>query len=156
MYKELVDEIIKYSSPFTYLDAVIFNLTSNVSSVVVEHYSRYSGSTIYNFFISLSLFFKMLTSSSTFLLRVTAIFGSVFTLIGFFLGFYFIYLKFNKFIDIPGWASCAVLILFIGGFQLIFLGLMGEYLGKIYLSINNMKIQYSEREVFGFDPDTRK
>jgi glycosyltransferase involved in cell wall biosynthesis len=148
---ETAQEIIKYTGPFVYLDSVIFKITSNVSSINLLHNSRYIGSSTYGLRKSISLFLKMITTSSITPLRLSSLVGFLISTVGFILAVYLLFLKFNNNIEVSGWSSIMVCILTIGGIQLIALGIIGEYVGRSFLLANNSLKQYTEKECIGFD-----
>lgn len=90
----------------------------------------------------------MATNFSIFPLRIATFIGATFSIIGLLAGVILIALKISGVMEVAvmGWTSLACLILFIGGFQLLALGAIGEYLGRTYVHING-KPQYSIKEV---------
>lgn len=131
--KDLVKEIIKYKGPFPYIDGLILRSTNNYSSVYVEHNKREEGRSNYTLSKLVSLWLNMFINFSVIPLRMFAFFGMVVAFISFVFALIFLVEK----IIIPGtplgWSSIIVSILFFSGVQLVFLGLIGEYLGKLYL-----------------------
>lgn len=144
--KELRDELIRYTGPYPYLDGLIMMATSSVISVEVKHYERHEGSGNYSFRKSISLWGKMATSFSVLPLRVAGFVGVLMALLGFVLAGVAVVLKFLGTVPIPvGWTSLMVVVLVIGGVQLLALGLIGEYLGRAYIRLNNVP-QYSVKQ----------
>jgi glycosyltransferase involved in cell wall biosynthesis len=136
-------EIIRYKGQFTYLDGLILMTTSNITMVTVEHHNRYEGYSNYGLYKSISLWAKMLTSFSVLPLRLATILGFLVGLAGFGLAAISIGLKLFTTIAIPiGWTSLITIVLIISGVQLLALGVIGEYLGRTYLSLNAVS-QYS-------------
>jgi polyisoprenyl-phosphate glycosyltransferase len=141
--KELRDEVTRYTGPFPYLDGLLLMSTSSMASVEVDHHGRHEGSGNYSFRKSLSLWAKMATSFSVLPLRAAGVAGIVMACVGFLLALAAIGLKILGTIPIPtGWTSLIVIVLVIGGVQLLALGLIGEYLGRAYVRLNNVP-QYS-------------
>lgn len=141
MRREIVDEIVKYDGPYPYLDGLILDVSRRIEIVDIEHHAREDGAGNYNLYRSISLWAKMATSFSVFPLRLVTFFGafvSALSLIAFLLvvGFKLFYPGWPA-----GWASLISVILFIGGAQMLSLGLIGEYLGRAYLRLNG-KPQY--------------
>ncbi len=134
--KEVVSEIIKYKGPFPYIDGLILRTTNNIGSVYVEHDKRTMGKSNYTFKKLFSLYLNMFLNFSIKPLRIFTVSGFVIFLLGIFLSAYFIISKLSS-QEVPGWTSTVLLILLLSGFQIIFLGLMGEYLGKQYMDQNN-------------------
>lgn len=134
---EVVKEIIKYDGPYTYIDGLILNLTSSITSIEIEHQSRFDGKGNYNLKSSISLWLKMLTGFSVAPLRFASILGLIISAMSFII---IIAVIIHKIIDpnlAVGWASLISVSLFIGGIQLLCVGMMGEYLARTYLKINH-------------------
>ena len=87
----------------------------------------------------------MSTSFSILPLRLATIVGMMVSLIAFLLGVYFIIEKIYNNIVLEGWTSLMVVILFLGGVQLVSIGIIGEYIGRAYLKLNGRK-QYIIKE----------
>ena len=138
-------ESIQFNGPFPYIDGILLELTNNVSAIEITHHSRLIGKSNYNLFRSISVFLKTLTSFSVIPLRIATILGFSFAFIGFGLGLYYLYEYFTH-DTVEGWTTLIVTLLIIGGLMLMSIGLVGEYLGRLYLAINN-KPQYSIGEV---------
>jgi polyisoprenyl-phosphate glycosyltransferase len=134
--REVVDEIIKYQGPFPYVDGLILRVTSNITSVLVRHNDRTDGQSNYTLKKLISLWLNMFVNFSIKPLRVFTILGLCISVISLFLIIYFIIEKLFYPETTQGWASIMVAITFFSGIQLIFLGLISEYLGKHYLTTN--------------------
>ena len=135
--KEVVKEIIKYTGPFPYIDGLILRVTSNISSVFVDHNIRKNNTSNYTFTKLISLWLNMFINFSVKPLRIVMFFGLIISLFCAILAVIFIIDKLLHPAETRGWASIRVIVLFIGGIQMIFLGIIGEYIGKQYLDINN-------------------
>ena len=134
--KELVDEIVRYKGPFPYIDGLILRVTDNIATKTVKHSDRQSGESNYTLSKLISLWLNMFVNFSIKPLRIATVIGIVISFFSFMLGFY---MALEKIIhpDIAiGWTSLIVSVLFLSGIQLIFLGIIGEYLGKQYLDQN--------------------
>ena len=153
------DDILRYQGPYVYVDGLILSVTRNIGSVDVDHHDRYAGDSGYSFRKSLSLWLKMATSFSIVPLRITSLVGMCFAGLGFLLAIAFVIQKFtvNRMPD--GWSSLIVTILVVGGVQLLALGMLGEYLGRVLLTLNS-RPQYVIGETVGLhqtiDIATRK
>lgn len=145
MRKWVATEIVKYDGPYAYLDGLILDVTQQITSVRIQHQARLDGEGNYNLKRSLSLWLKMATSFSVLPLRLASICG--FFLAG--MSAVFIAIVVIQKILHPeiaaGWASLIATVLFIGGIQLLCLGVIGEYLGRAYLKLNK-KPQFAIRE----------
>lgn len=141
----VIEHILKYENPKPYIDGMVWAITTRTASVPIEHGYRYGGESGYDFKKSLALWFNGVTSYSMKPLRLASLFG----FISAFVGFIFIVIVIIDKLMHPeiaaGWASILSVILFIGGFIMLFLGLIGEYVGRGYLIQNHIP-QYVIRE----------
>lgn len=139
-------EVIRYTGPFAYLDGLILMNTGSMTCVDVMHHDRKEGRSHYTFAKSVNLWTKMATSFSVLPLRVAGIAGLLMAFCGFAVAAMAVVLKLFSSVAIPvGWTSLIVVVLVIGGVQLFALGMIGEYLGRAYVRLNNVP-QYSIRE----------
>ena len=141
----VIDEILKYSNPKPYIDGMVWAVTTRTASVPIEHGYRYAGESGYDFRKSVSLWLNGVTSFSIKPLRMASISGFIFAFTGFIIGILVIIDKLVHPEVEAGWTSSFAMMLFIGGFIMIFLGLIGEYVGRGYL-IDNHIPQYVIRE----------
>ena len=134
--KFLVNEVIKYDLPFPYIDGLILRTTSNIGKIKVSHEKRGSGKSGYTLTKLVSLWLNMFTNFSILPLRVSIYLGQLFALFGFVFGIYTVIEKLTN-PEMPiGFSALAVSISIFAGIQLIALGMIGEYIGRIYLSQN--------------------
>jgi len=146
--QDVVKEIIKYTGPFPYMTGLVVRVTRNGCNVPVEHHSRRYGKSGYSpgkLFLHL---LNGLTNFSVLPLRISSVAGAVVAIIG------FIYLAvivaqrlLNPEIYTLGWTSVIGLIMLFSGIQLLALGIIGEYVGRIFLVVNKTP-QFSIRETF--------
>jgi len=134
--REVIDEITKYDGPYPYVDGLIFRVTRNITQVKVEHHERYSGQGNYNLLKSIRVWLRLATNFSVFPLRIATVLGFTASIIGFLLALYFILQHIINGQAPIGWASMIVTILFIGGVQLIAIGAIGEYVGRLFIYYN--------------------
>lgn len=144
--RSTVNEIIKFAGPYPYIDGIILSITSNITQINVEHQPRLTGKSNYNLSRSFSVFMKLFTGFSVLPLRIATITGCIATFVGFCLLIKYLYDYFIAKNYIEGWTTVVVLIILFSGLILITLGIVGEYIGRMYLSINN-KPQYSISEI---------
>ena len=148
MNRFIIQEIIKYKGPFPYIDGLILRSTQNIGKVFVKHISRKEGKSGYTLKKLTRLWLNMFINFSTFPLRVSVFLGFLFLIVGMLSSIYIIFEKIiNPHIPV-GIASILVAILVFGGIQLLILGLVGEYLGKLFLT-NNQTPQYVIRQIHG-------
>ena len=144
--KFVVDEMIRYKNAYPYVIGLILRTTNKICNVEVTHRERKFGESGYTFRKLIALWVNGFTAFSVKPLRIAAYGGSMTALLGF---LYFIFTIINKIRNprVPlGWSSTMSVILLIGGVILVVLGIIGEYIGRIYLCINNSP-QYVIREI---------
>lgn len=134
--QKLVKEIIKYEGPYPYVDGLILSNTTNIGTLEIEHNKRKDGKSQYSFYKLLKLYLNIATNFSTYPIHL---FSTVGLIIAFLSSIYGIIIIVEKILnpDLPaGYSSLLTAIFFFSGVQLIFLGLIGEYVGKILKNVN--------------------
>lgn len=143
--RNVINELKKFDGPYVYLDGIILNATNNIGSIDIKHNKRLKGNSGYSFKKLFSLWLKVFTNSSIFPLRMASVTGFIITLISLFFAILLIIFKIKN-PEIPqGWTSIATFIFFFSGVQLLALGIIGEYIGRIFINLNQ-KPQYVIRE----------
>ncbi len=115
-----------------------------------DRQERAQGQTKFNYWRLWNFALSGITSFSTFPIRIGIYLGLTVAFLSFMYGSFVILKTVITGVDVPGYASLLVTILFIGGIQLFFLGLLGEYVGRIYKEVKNRPI-YLVAEKWGFD-----
>lgn len=146
MQRFIADEISKYKNPYTYMMGLVLRTTSNISSVEVKHRSRLEGVSGYSMKKLLALWINGLTAFSVKPLRIATFSGLIFVLLGIAYAIFAIINKFTNPNAPLGWTTIIVLMLLIGGMTLSVLGMIGEYLGRMYICQNDSP-QYVVREI---------
>lgn len=137
--------VISYKNPYPYIFGLAFQVTDRVVNVTMDENERIAGETNYNVKKLLSLWLNGFTSFSVKPLRIADLFGLVCALAGFFLGSYTVVTRLIS-PEVPaGYSSIIASVLFIGGLLMILIGLTGEYIGRIFICINDAP-QYAVRE----------
>jgi len=144
----VVREIVKYEGPYPYVDGLLLRVTDNITQIDVEHHERYAGRGNFNLVRSVSTWLKLATSFSLTPLRIASILGFGFACFGLGLAAFFAVRQLVGRGAPLGWASTIVAILVLGGVQLACLGLIGEYLGRVFLHLNR-RPQYVVKEMCG-------
>jgi len=140
------DQIVTYAGPYPYVDGLLMQATQNIGRLEVLHLPRAVGRTNYTLRRLIRLFLSMFLNFSVMPLRLAALSGFAMSALGL-AGFVYVLLE-AIFGDTPsGWASLMSAFLLLAGVQLIILGLMGEYLGRLYLTVNR-KPQAIVRDVW--------
>ncbi len=131
----VADEVSKSVNPYPYIDALIFQVTQNVGVVQVRHDARAAGESGYTLRALLRLWMSMLINSSIMPLRIATLAGIAMSVLGFML---FIAVLINHFVrqEPLGWGSLMAGLLIFSGTQLLLLGVVGEYIGRIYLRVS--------------------
>ncbi len=136
MNRFLVDEATRYQGPFPYVDGIVLRTTRHWATETVAHEPRAVGRSNYTLRRLVRLWLAMFTSFSVLPLRVASISGFLCAAGGVIAAIAFGLEK----IDNPalpiGWASVIVTVLVVSGVQLVALGTIGEYLGRLFLSSN--------------------
>ena len=139
--RKIINEIIKYEGHYAYIDGLIFSITGNVGTLQVNHNDRITGKSNYNLFKLGKHYANLLVNFSVLPLRFFFIFGFIISGISLVIMiFIFIEKLLNPTIPM-GYASLILAIIFFSGIQILFLGFISEYIGKI-LRIVNKDRQY--------------
>jgi undecaprenyl-phosphate 4-deoxy-4-formamido-L-arabinose transferase len=144
--RSLLQSIFSYDLNFTYVDGLLAWNTQRIGKVVVEHHRRTIGNSGYSLSKLLLLAFNLFTNFSLLPLQLASAVGFCAAILGFLTGTYYLFQYLFANIAVPGYASTIIAILVLGGTQLLALGIMGEYLGRLHLNVNR-KPQYVERQV---------
>ena len=132
----VIDEMRKYENSFPYLPGLVFRITQNVANVKTHQRERLEGKSGYSFGRLFALWLNGFTAFSVLPLRVSSFIGFLCSVLGFIAVIFTVVRKIvDTNVDV-GWSSIIALILFIGGLIMLMLGMIGEYLGRIYISIN--------------------
>jgi undecaprenyl-phosphate 4-deoxy-4-formamido-L-arabinose transferase len=138
---EVVQEIIKFPGSYPYIDATLLTITSNLTQVEVEHHPRFEGKSNYSLLRSVVVFINHATNYSIYPLRIVTMLGFIAAIISFIMGVGYLIQYFYDGHRVEGWLTIVVLLTFFGGVILLCIGLIGEYIGRIFMSINQ-KPQY--------------
>lgn len=145
--RNIVDEILRYENPFPYVIGLVLRSTSRICNVDVEHKERTVGTSGYSLAKLISLWMNGFTSFSVKPLRIATYAGVTTAITGFLFFIYVLIVKFSHNPNTPlGWTSIMSMVLIIGGMNLMVLGMIGEYIGRMYISMNNSP-QYVIRKV---------
>jgi len=119
------------------------------TSISYERDSRYAGKTKWNYWKLWNFAIEGITSFSTLPLRLATYIGLIVSLSSLVYLISIIYKVITNGVDVPGYASTLTIILFLGGVILFFMGIIGEYVGRIYLEVKNRPL-YIIRDRKGF------
>ena len=137
MRREICQTALTYRGPFVYVDGLLLQSTSNYTMITARHHERQDGQSGYSLAKSISLWLQMATSFSIVPLRLVSLAGLVASAFSFLFALGVVARKLAEPDMAVGWPSLIVAILFMGGLQLLALGAIGEYVGRILLNVNN-------------------
>lgn len=132
----VVDQMIAYPNSYPYLGGLMLRATQNACNVDVTHRERLSGSSGYSLKKMIELWLNGFTSFSVKPLRLMSWIGMLVAIMGFIYGLIIIIIKIINPTINAGYSSIMSVMLFMFGVMFFFLGLIGEYVGRIYISLN--------------------
>ena len=136
MRRFVMEEMVRYDLSYPYLGGLVFRATDSIANVDVEHRGRAEGTSGYSLLKLLQLWMNGFTAFSVKPLRIASFLGVVFSVVGFAFTVVLIVRKLMN-PDVPlGYTSTMASLLFIGGLLLMALGLVGEYVGRMYIGLN--------------------
>ena len=148
----IIDEMLRYENCFPYVMGLVLRSTKNICNVTVNHRARELGQSGYNLGKLLGLWMNGFTSFSIKPLRLATYFGALTAFAGFIYALVIIIRHFTVGLAPLGWSSTTALLLILGGIILLVLGLIGEYIGRIFMCVNDSP-QYVERQVISGKKD---
>ncbi len=155
--KFVVDEMLRYEYSYPYVIGLVLRTTKNIINVEVNHRDREEGASGYTLGKLLALWFNGFTAFSVKPLRLATMAGTFFAICGFAYGIYTIIKKI--FIQPPdlvvGFSALMSVIVFMGGMLMLMMGMVGEYMGRMYVSMNNSP-QFVIREIVGKEANEEK
>lgn len=146
MSRFVIDEIVRYRQPYPYVGGLLLRATRNIATVPLTRQKRLQGQSGYNMRKMMSLWFNGFTAFSVKPLRIATGLGLISSMIGF---IWMIVLILEKLLGKElalGYTSIMACIIFFCGMIMVLLGIIGEYIGRIYISINNAP-QYVIKEI---------
>lgn len=133
----VVEDMVRYENSYPYVIGLVLRATKNIANVTVTHRDRMEGKSGYTLKKLLGLWINGFTAFSVKPLRIATLMGAICAAFGFLYGFYTIVKKLVN-PEVPlGFSSIMSAIVFFGGMMMLMLGLIGEYIGRIYISLNN-------------------
>ena len=139
------DYAVEYKSAYTHLQGLFLRTTRNISSVPIQHFKREVGTSNYTLKKLIKLWSNILGFSIV-PLQMATYTGFFFSLIGILAAIGVIILKFVRPATYIGWPSMMATICFFSGLNLMFMGIIGEYVGRIFLGMSK-NLQYVVRQV---------
>ena len=152
MDRFVANEMLKDRNSFPYIWGLILRSTDKMTNVYIEHRKRQEGTSNFTLMKCLKVWFNGFIAFSVKPLRFSTFVGCLVAMLGFLYGIYVVFKAIFFHEPVVGWSSLMVAQLLLGGIILILLGLLGEYIGRMNLSINNTP-QYIIRDIYdGEDP----
>jgi glycosyltransferase involved in cell wall biosynthesis len=143
----VVREVAKYRGPYPYIDGLIMQVTQRIASIEVRHLARAEGRSNYTMVRLIRLWLNLATNFSVLPLRLAIFAGAGMGVLGL-LGAVLVMAEALTGSPPSGWASSMTMMLLIAGVQFLILGVLGEYVGRAFLSANG-KPQGVVRQVIG-------
>lgn len=141
----VVEDMVRYQNSYPYVIGLVLRATGNITNVMVNHREREEGNSGYTLKKLIGLWFNGFTAFSVKPLRIATALGGASAVLGFLYGIYTIIKRLVNPAVPMGFSSTMSAIVFFGGMIMLMLGLIGEYIGRIYISLNNSP-QYVIRE----------
>jgi undecaprenyl-phosphate 4-deoxy-4-formamido-L-arabinose transferase len=140
----VVENVLRYQGPYPYIDGLILQVTRNVGELQVHHMARAEGVSNYTMRRLIRLWLNMFVNFSVIPLRFSTLLGFITSILGV---IWAIVITIQAISNRPaeGWASLMVAVLLLSGLQLMLLGIVGEYLGRVFLTANR-KPQFIVRD----------
>ncbi|MBU0519802.1 glycosyltransferase family 2 protein [bacterium] len=152
MQREIVDELLKSAEKTATPLSLLCWMGFDYSVVDLVRDERFAGSSGYTFVKMLKLSLDRIFSYSLFPIRIASILGIILGFVSLFLAIYFTVQKLFLMKVVPGWTSIVVIMLFLLGMNFIFMGIIGEYLGRIYIETKD-RPNYVIRKIYRGDHD---
>ncbi len=142
----VIDEVVRYENSYPYVIGLVLRTTKNICNVDVKHRQRETGHSGYTMKKLFGLWFNGFTAFSIQPLRFATMVGIFCAGSGFLYGIYTVIKRLINPAVPLGFSSLMSAVVFLGGMIMLMLGLIGEYVGRIYISLNNSP-QYVIREI---------
>ncbi len=144
MRRHVRDEVVRYTGPYVYVQGLTWRATSNMANVEIEHFDREMGESGYTLKRLVQLW-SVILNFSMMPLRTASVLGSVMGLVGLLAAIVIVISKFADPTMQAGWPSMMAAIAIVGGLILLGLGVVGEYLGRMFMVVNKAP-QYVVRQ----------
>jgi glycosyltransferase involved in cell wall biosynthesis len=132
----VAQQVVSYAGPYPYIDGLLLQVTQNIGSIRVRHEARKAGASTYTFRRLLRLWLSAWINFSVLPLRVATVFGLVIAVVGILALVFVAWLWWKDIGPELGWGWIMASLLIFSGSQLVMLGLIGEYVGRMFLAVN--------------------
>ena len=150
MDRRVVDALARLPERTRFMKGLFAWVGFRQTSVLYDRHPRHAGRTKWNYWRLWNFALDGITSFSTVPLKVWSYIGLALSLCAFVWATFLVVRTLMYGVDVPGYASLMVAMLFLGGVQLITLGVIGEYVGRIYIEVKGRPL-YLVRDAWGFD-----
>lgn len=137
----IAKSIANTSNNYSYIEGEIFSLTDHIGFIYINHKERFNGKSSYNLNKLVKLWLNHIVGYSNFLIKSISIFSFIISFIAFVIGLVYLFLTINNTGRPSGWLSTYLTMTFLFSILFLILGIISEYVGRIYVKINqNSKI----------------
>lgn len=150
--REVAEEIVKYKNAYPFVHGLMLRVTRNIANVDIDHQERAEGKSGYSLSKLVGLLMNGFTAFSVKPLRLASLLGAITALIGFAYGLFVVIRRILTPSMVMGYSSLMAALMFIGGMIMLLLGLLGEYIGRIYICLNNAP-QFAIRSMTNMSED---
>jgi glycosyltransferase involved in cell wall biosynthesis len=137
MDRRVVEELKKFKEQHRFMKGLFAWVGFKQTQVFYDRESRNAGFTKFNYWKLINLAVEGITSFTVAPLRVATFLGAIISIFAFLFALYTIIATVTMGNDVPGYSSLMVVILFLGGVQLLTIGIIGEYIGRIFNETKN-------------------
>ena len=137
MNRKMVDAVLEISEYNRFTKGIFEWVGFKTKWIEIDNVERVAGETTWSFGGLFSYAIEGIVSFSVAPLKISTLLGSIISLISFLYALYIVIRTLVFGIDVPGYASLICIVLFLGGLQLISIGIIGEYLSRTYLEVKN-------------------
>lgn len=132
----VTQQVIGYAGPYPYIDGLLLQVTQRIGSIPVRHEARKAGTSTYTFRRLLRLWLSAWINFSVLPLRVATVIGLLIALLGVLALGFVAWLWWHDIGPESGWGWIMAALLIFSGSQLVMLGLIGEYVGRMFIAVN--------------------
>ena len=152
--RRVVDVLVRLPERTRFMKGLFAWVGFKQAAIIFDRNPRHAGETKWNYWRLWNFALDAITSFSSLPLKIWSYLGVAISLLAFLFALFLAGLKIIRGIDLPGYASLMVAVLFFGGVQLISLGIIGEYLARMYSEVKGRPL-YLVRDVWGFEQERR-
>jgi glycosyltransferase involved in cell wall biosynthesis len=152
--RRVVDVLVRLPERTRFMKGLFAWVGFKQASITFDRQPRHAGDTKWSYWRLWNFALDAITSFSSMPLKIWSYIGVACSLFAFLFALFLIGLKIIRGVDLPGYPSLMVAVLFFGGVQLISLGIIGEYLARMYSEVKGRPL-YLVRDRWGFEEERR-